>query len=184
MEKEVAGSKYTKPLKILITGPECTGKTELCSQLSEQYDFVNVPEYAVEYLYEIDRPYNYDDLLLIAKHHNDIYLDLITSGCNFIMDTFLINLKIWSEYRYNKSEEWISRTLSNTQFDLVLLMEPDIPWERADFRENPDDRDVLFQKYLEELDRLGWNYHSISGHGGKRMLAATELIDACLQNKH
>ena len=51
---------------IVITGPESTGKTELCEKLATHYQTVCIPEYAREYILTLDRPYNYDDVLHIA----------------------------------------------------------------------------------------------------------------------
>lgn len=57
--------------KIVIVGPESTGKSTLSQELSQHYanhyPTAWVPEYAREFLDELDRPYTYEDLLTIAK---------------------------------------------------------------------------------------------------------------------
>src|SRR5436190_21605570 len=53
--------------KIVITGPESTGKTSLCQQLAEHFHTEWCPEYAREYLLKHGMNYSYDDLLTIAK---------------------------------------------------------------------------------------------------------------------
>ena len=53
--------------KIVIIGPESTGKSTLCSQLAEYYKTPCVPEYAREYLFTNGRKYTYENLLDIAK---------------------------------------------------------------------------------------------------------------------
>ena len=55
------------PKKIVVIGPESTGKSTLCEQLAAHFKTEWVPEFAREYLLELGRPYNYDDLLIIAK---------------------------------------------------------------------------------------------------------------------
>ena len=53
--------------KIVIVGPESTGKTTLCRQLATHYHSLYCPEYAREYLLTHGKSYEYDDLLTIAK---------------------------------------------------------------------------------------------------------------------
>ncbi|HMF72604.1 MAG TPA: ATP-binding protein, partial [Flavitalea sp.] len=53
--------------RIVVVGPESTGKSTLCQQLAEHYNTAWVPEYAREYLLKHGMNYSYDDLLTIAK---------------------------------------------------------------------------------------------------------------------
>lgn len=53
--------------KIVIIGPESTGKTILSEQLARHFDTMWCPEYAREYLLQNGIQYNYDDLLKIAQ---------------------------------------------------------------------------------------------------------------------
>ena len=53
--------------KIVIIGPESTGKSTLCEQLAAHYKTIWCAEYAREYLLEHGTNYSFDDLLTIAK---------------------------------------------------------------------------------------------------------------------
>ena len=53
--------------KIVIIGPESTGKSTLCKQLAEHYKTLWCPEFAREYLLKHGMNYTFDDLLTIAK---------------------------------------------------------------------------------------------------------------------
>lgn len=53
--------------KIVIIGPESTGKSTLCEQLAAHYNTRWCPEYAREYLLKHGTDYSFDDLLTIAK---------------------------------------------------------------------------------------------------------------------
>ncbi len=53
--------------KIVVIGPESTGKSTLCALLAAHYSTLWCPEYAREYLLTHGVTYNYDDLLTIAK---------------------------------------------------------------------------------------------------------------------
>ena len=91
-------------LKIIITGPESSGKTTLCSQLSTYFKYPLVSEYAREYIDQLDRSYNKDDLLEISKEQRNREF---TGGKILLCDTDLITIKIWSLFKYNSCDEKI-----------------------------------------------------------------------------
>jgi nicotinamide riboside kinase len=53
--------------KIVVLGPESTGKSFLCEQLATHYQTKWVPEFARDYLEKNGPEYQYDDLYEIAK---------------------------------------------------------------------------------------------------------------------
>jgi nicotinamide riboside kinase len=53
--------------KVVVIGPESTGKSTLCQQLAEHYQTIWCAEYAREYLLNNGTDYTYDDLLTIAR---------------------------------------------------------------------------------------------------------------------
>ena len=53
--------------RIAITGPESTGKSMLAQQLADHYHTLWVPEFARDYLTSLNRPYEEDDILYIAR---------------------------------------------------------------------------------------------------------------------
>ena len=164
-------------MKILVCGPECSGKTHLAIYLSKELGIKYIPEFAVEYLDALeDRKYTEADIKAIAKEHYRLYEEA-SANASVVLDTFLLNLKIWSEYRFGAVDEWITKTLESVQFDRVLLMRPDIEWEDAPYRENPDDRDRLFEMYVYELETLGRDFHIVEGQGEQRMLNAVSFIN-------
>lgn len=171
--------------KIVITGPESTGKTTLGTQLSEYFQIPLVKEYAVEYLIKTDGKYSYGDLLKIAKGQIEMENRMIDkTGSNIIIsDTDLITIKIWSKVKFGKVSRWIMNTIRNRQYDYYLLCYPDIPWEYDPFRENPDDRDWLFELYEKELKKYGKKYTIIKGNEEIRFNLASEIINDLLKKQ-
>jgi nicotinamide riboside kinase len=53
--------------KIVVIGPESTGKSTLCERLALHFRTKWVPEFAREYLLNHGKAYDYGDLLKIAK---------------------------------------------------------------------------------------------------------------------
>ena len=94
-------------LKIIVTGPESSGKTTLCKALSEHYNLPFTKEFAREYLTDLGKNYLQEDLLEIAKGQLEDE-QLITNNQQISLhDTDLITLKIWSDYKYGNCTNWI-----------------------------------------------------------------------------
>ena len=165
-------------LKIIITGPESSGKTTLAQSLAKHYHTDWVPEYARDYLDRLDRPYQEEDLVIIAQGQIEREDELAQSTDLLICDTSLLVIKIWSEYRYGRYHPWILEQLAERPVDLYLLCRPDIPWEYDPQRENAHDRDVLFKQYQEALTRQKQNYVTISENRSQRLPQAIKAIDS------
>jgi len=139
--------------KIIVTGPESSGKTTLARQLAQHYQTVWVPEYARDYIDGLNREYEEADLLEIAKgqvSREDEFAAKYSPGLLFC-DTSLLVIKIWSEVKYKRCHPWILEQLEQRKVDLYLLAYPDIPWEPDPQREHPHQRMELFDIYKKEL---------------------------------
>ena len=146
-------------LKIIVTGPESSGKTTLCNALSKHFNLPFSKEYAREYLNTLKRDYNPDDLLKIAKGQ------LQTENGLQLLDTDLITLKIWSEYKYGSCDKWISTQIEKQKSEerFYILCSPDIPWQADNQRKNPNDRRKIFEIYKKELEDLKHKYFILEG---------------------
>jgi nicotinamide riboside kinase len=158
-------------LKIIVTGPESSGKTTLCNSLSKHFNLPFSKEYAREYLNTLKRDYNPDDLLKIAK------VQLQTENGLQLLDTDLITLKIWSEYKYGSCDKWILTQIEKQKSEnrFYLLCSPDIPWQADKQRENPNNREELFEIYKVELEKLDHNYFILEGENRIKN-ATTKLL--------
>ena len=165
-------------MRIAITGPESTGKSELGFNLSKHYGIPLVPEYARKYLAQLQRPYNRSDLTTIAKGQQSLW-KTYDDGRSFISDTEMLTIKIWSEVKYQKCDGFISKAFRDQSFDLYLLCYPDILWQSDELREHPEknDRTQLFSLYRETLENMGFAYRIIQGEGDDRLKSAIEIIN-------
>lgn len=145
--------------KIIVTGPESSGKTTLCKNIASHFKLSHSKEYARKYLKKIGKEYIQEDLLKIAK--GQLNLEKV----NKILDTDLITIKIWSEYKFGNCDNWILDKIEEQKNEIrfYLLCKPDIPWESDPLRENPNDRMKLFEIYKMELENLGHKYHIVEG---------------------
>jgi len=151
-------------IKIALTGPECSGKTTLAIELGRRLDINFIPEFARHYLNTLDRPYNKADLDVIAKKQvQGISLIGRTASKYMVVDTEMLVLKIWSQEKFNEVSDYIQRLYAEQDFDLIVLCKPDIPFEEDLQRENPNDRDRLYDIYLSELEQSGKQFIIVEG---------------------
>lgn len=163
--------------KIVITGPESSGKTTLAQQLAQELSTVWVPEYARTFIEKLDRPYEEADLLEIS--HGQLLLEeekMKQANRYLICDTDLLTIKIWSEIKYDRCAPSILREIERRNYDLYFLMYPDIPWVFDPQRENPDSRETLFSIYRSNLEQYHKKYYEIKGSGEERLSTALNLL--------
>ena len=166
-------------IKVVVTGPESSGKTTLAQALASRYQAPWVPEYARTYLEQIKRAYREEDLLHIAQGQVE-QEDQIARGepLLLICDTSLLVIKIWSDYRYHRCHPWIEQQLTHRSVDHYLLCYPDIPWQPDPQRENPHDRNELFMLYQQNLSIKP--HTIITGSATARLETAIATIDQLL----
>ena len=169
-------------LKVGIVGPESTGKSELSKRLAEHFQCPWIPEYAREYLEQLDRPYEFDDLELIARKTYDLIESCDKSGKYCFVDTELLVMKIWSEFKYKNCAPFILEQLDKQGIDCYLLCYPDIPWEYDSLRENPENRLELFEIYREGLIALQKPFAIISSNYENRLRMSIAFLDELALN--
>lgn len=164
-------------IKVVVIGPESTGKTTLAQALAAHFNTNWVPEFARIYLDELKRPYKESDLLQIARGQLEME-DTALSQANerLFCDTDLRVIKIWSLYRYGRVNDWISEQISHRLYDLYLLMDIDLPWKPDPQREHPHERAKLLGQYRQELHASSIPYVLISGKGPNRLERAIEAV--------
>ncbi len=169
-----------KVKKIVITGPESSGKTTLAKDLAKFFHAVYAPEYSRYYLASINRPYGIRDIPEIGKGQLALHQDLVLENTQILIcDTSILVLKMWFLHKYNIQNEWVDQAFQHDPVDLYLLCKPDIPWEPDPVRENPEDRDVLFEKYHKALVASGKPFSIIEGeHLPQRKSQAIKLIQS------
>lgn len=167
-----------KPQRIAIVGPESTGKSRLSQELAHHYNTVWVPEYAREYLNELGRPYQKEDLLKIAEGQLRQEDELAASaGKRLFCDTNLIVIKIWSDVKYGECDARIVKWMNERRYDLHLLTDVDLPWEDDPLREHPEMRERLFELYEAELKTLNVDYKIVCGTHEKRLENAVKAVE-------
>lgn len=164
--------------RIVISGPESTGKTDLSVYLTGRLSIPYIPEYAREYVKKLGRPYRFEDVEHIARVQWDQFLEYSKGGNPvMIMDTFLVITKIWFREVFGSVPGWIDQALEQADIDLYLLCYPDLKWKADGIRENPGVRRMeLFEIYRQEIIRLNFSCEVIRGKGQQRYSNALNAL--------
>ena len=169
--------------KIAIVGPESTGKSELSVALAAYFQGDFVPEFAREYVENLDRQYTYDDVCTIARkqiEEQNGYLNRTEDGFVFF-DTELIITKVWFEYCYKKVPEFVTQRIAENHFDLYLLCYPDLEWVADPVREHGGDERLFFYEwYKREIEKTGKPFEVIKGIGNIRVENAINVVNTLL----
>ena len=182
-----------KPLKkVVIIGPESTGKSTLCELLSQHYNAQWCPEFAREYLLTHGTDYTFDDLLFIAKGQlamEEEYESMVLgsrltahSSQLFFIDTDMYVMKVWCEFVFGKCHKWILEQIIKRKYDLYLLCNTDLPWVKDELREYPDltTRDKLYHIYKDIMINQSTPWVDVSGDYNERLQTAIRAIDKLL----
>ena len=176
----------TDLVKVVVYGPESTGKTTLAMELAEYYQTEWVPEYAREYLQDVwnreQRTCEPHDLLPIAEGQMRLENELSKKAERILIcDTDLLETKVYSEAYYVGSCDPILEkyALENT-YDLYLLTNIDIPWEKDDLRDKPNERERMFSYFKNALEKYQRDFVILSGDKPTRLKTAILHINKLL----
>jgi len=165
-----------RPSKIILTGPESVGKSTLGKQLAQHFSGKYIPEYAREYIANLGRDYNYEDVLHIAKTQHK-QLSQKCEGVPLFFDTGLVITKVWFQEYFMEIPNFLHQKQNIAGEYFYLLCKPDIPWVKDEVRENGGEyRIELYNKYLTELKESGSKFAVVSGELHQRFENARLLI--------
>lgn len=176
--------------KIVVIGPESTGKSTLCEQLAGHYKTIWCREYAREYLLQHGTHYSYEDLLIIAKGQlmlednalteveGNVISNISASPLLFI-DTDMYVMKVWCEFVFDKCHSWIIDQIVKRQYDLYLFCNTDLPWVKDELREYPDleSRQQLYHIYKDIMVNQNTPWIDISGSYEERFQRAVKAVN-------
>lgn len=168
-------------LRIALTGPESTGKSELSEKLAAYYCTAWVPEFARDYVAGLNRPYTLEDITFIACRQFESEHEAAGRASRMLFcDTEATVTKIWALHRFGRCPQWIIDHINSHVYDLYLLCDTDLPWQYDPLREHPHLRKHFFDLYHNDLAQRNAPFTVISGTGATRLANAIQAVDAIL----
>lgn len=181
--------------KIVVIGPESTGKSSLCKKLAAHYNTIWVKEYAREYLQKNGTDYTFENLLDVAQGQirlEEEGIKRLTASARqpvnpeqIFIDTDMYVMKVWCEFVFGQCHNWILNQIVERKYDLYLLANVDAPWVKDELREYPDlaTREKLYCCYKDIMVNQAVPWADISGDYEERLKKAIAATDNILQNQ-
>lgn len=186
-----------KMIKIVVVGPESTGKSTISAELAAHFSTIWCREYAREYLLQYGTSYSFDDLLTIAQGQISLEekatkeLLLLQAKQNkkqipvLFIDTDMYVMKVWCEFVFEKCHPWILNQIVERNYDGYLLCKPDLPWVKDTLREYPDyqTRDTLYHHYKDILINQKTPWFEVSGACSNRKHHAISWVEDLIKKR-
>jgi NadR type nicotinamide-nucleotide adenylyltransferase len=165
--------------RVVLTGPECSGKTTLAAALADRFGAPWVPEAARRFAESSSAPLSAATVEPIARLAIDLQdAALRAAPPLLILDTDLVSTVVYAHHYYGACPAWIEAEALARRADLYLLGAPDLPWTPDGIRDQPLRREELFTAFAHTLERLGARVEVIRGAGGARTARAVRAVES------
>lgn len=174
--------------KILIIGPESTGKSTLTRNLANYYNRLgliakDVQEWAREWIDEnlngdMDK-LEFDHITMFGKTQVKIVEDLYEAGDSQLIfsDTDAIVSGIFQDIYYEEIDAGLFECAQNEKWDLVLFTNVDVPWVDDGQRNLGNKRVEVLGKFVKILKMFDIEYTTVRGNWDERFEIATNAVD-------
>lgn len=174
-------------IKVVIYGPESSGKTTIARQLAAHYNTEWVPEYAREYLQakwdKEQKTCEAKDLLPIAEGQMRLENELSKKVKRILIcDTDLLETKVYSEaYYVGTCDPLLEKYALENTYEMYLLTDIDIPWEKDDLRDKPNERERMFNYFKAALEKYNRDFVILKGDESTRFRTAVFHLNKLLK---
>lgn len=176
--------KKEQPVKIVLIGPESTGKTTLAKELADHYHTIWIPEFSREYAQQKrdkhKKHLDKNDVIPIGLGQINLENRIINNNLNkdlVILDTDILATQVYANAYYQQSFKEIDQLISNNTGDFYLLCNIDIPWVADGVRDKPNERQSMFLAFKKTLIKHQKPHCIISGNSTERKKTAIKKIN-------
>lgn len=168
--------------RVVVIGPECTGKTTLARELAVHFAAAWSPEYARVHAEAKGALLTAEDVEPIARGQMALEDEAAARrGALTIHDTDLVSTVVYAGFYYGDCPDWIVAASEARAADLYLLTAPETPWEQDGVRDRPEVRGALYVRFREELERRNVAVVEIAGTWEERRRQALAAVGALLE---
>ena len=174
------------PVRVVLIGPECTGKTSLAADLALHFDAPWSPEYARTFVEEHPRDVEYADVDAIGRGQAAVEDRAVGVARQLgsplvVHDTDLVSTLVYSRHYYGNCPEWFASAIPGRLADLYLLHDIDVPWIEDGYqRAPPERRRELFTLFASTLNDVGARTVRIVGTWDDRRAIAVAAVESLL----
>ena len=172
-----------EPTRVVVIGPECTGKTTLARELADRFGVPWVPEFARAFVDRARRPVRFEDVDAIGRGQLAAEDEARRRGGPLVvLDTDLVSTWVYSLHYYRDCPAWIEHAARERLSELYLLLGTDVPWvPEGYYREQPERREELYTLFERTLEGLGARMVEVRGTWDQRRAAAIAAIEKLLR---
>lgn len=166
--------------RIAVVGAESTGKTTLAQRLATELGTAWVPEFGRAYCERRDaRDLTLADFDAIAKGQIALEDEAATRASRvLICDTELHTTCTWSDLIAGARPAWLTDAAAAREYELFLLLEPDVPWTQDGTRVLGNQRADHTARLQAELTAAGRRVLVIGGSYDERYVRALRAARA------
>jgi NadR type nicotinamide-nucleotide adenylyltransferase len=174
-----------RPLSVVLTGSESTGKSRLAAGLAARYAAPCSAEFARAYLEGKGAPLVAADVEPIARGQIATEDAALARAARLVLkDTDLISTVVYARHYYGACPAWIEAAARARRGDLYLLCHADVPWAPDGLQhDRPDRREEIHGLFAAALREFGARCATIRGAWERRRLLAEAAIDALLAGR-
>jgi NadR type nicotinamide-nucleotide adenylyltransferase len=177
---QVTASRVGNPFVVVLTGPECTGKSTLASELATTLDATLSREFARRYVDDKRAALSAADVEPIARGQIAGEDEARQRARQTVVkDTDLVSTVVYAQHYYLACPAWIEQIARDRLGDLYLLLAPDVPWvEDGLQRDDPAHRAMVYELFRRTLQSWNARVVEIGGTWDERRSRASTAIDS------
>lgn len=170
------------PLRVVLTGSECTGKTTLAQALAAHFATAWSPEFVRAYLEGLGRPLVLGDLPRIARGQIAGEDEAAARARGVVFhDTDVWSSVVYSRHYFGACPRSVEAQASHRRGDLYLLHHPDVPWvEEAGQREGERERAAIHDAFVRTLAGMEARVVHVRGTWAEREAIAVGAVETLL----
>lgn len=163
--------------RVVVMGPESTGKTTLVRDLARHYRTLGLGEYLRAWLDAKGAACEPADLPCVVAGHQASEAAVAPYARRVLFcDTDPLMTAVYSRFYYGTLPQWLDRAASARRGGLYVLLDCDVPWVPDPQRDMPHRRDEILDLCREELETRHLSWVLVRGSWEERFSAACTVV--------